>query len=265
MPQLTLGERLSPAGGIRIAGIDLARPMPPEARDTINAAILAHHVVILPGQSLSRERQFAFAAEFGEVERHGTGKRHGVAHVMSNLGPDGMPAIRMSPSGNHHWHTDKPYNPIPPSLTMLHAVEVPPEGGDTEFANMALAYDRLSEDMKRRIAGLRAAFRPVFDPSRPEVDHLLVRTHPETGRKSLYLGNHATHIVGMDPVEGAALLDKLLAHATTRQFVYPHRWRVGDLVIWDNRVLLHRLVPGDELLRYRRVMHRSLVRGTVPV
>lgn len=265
MPQVTFGERLSPAGGISIAGIDLTGPLPPDAREAINAAILAHHIVILPGQALSRERQFAFAALFGEVERHGTGKRHGVAHVMSNFGPDGMPAIRMSPSGNHHWHTDKPYNPVPPSLTMLHAVEVPPSGGDTEFANTALAYDRLSEDTKRRLTGLRVAFRPAFDPSRPAADHPLVRTHPETGRRALYLGNHAMHIVGMDPAEGAALLGELLAHATQRHFVHAHRWRAGDLVVWDNRVLLHRLVLGDELRRYRRVMHRSLVRGTVPV
>lgn len=265
MPQLTLGERLSPAGGIRIAGVDLGRRLPPEARDAIGAALLSHHIVILPDQSLSREQQFAFAANFGEVERHGTGKRHGVAHVMSNLGHDGMPAIRMSPAGNHHWHTDKPYNPVPPSLTTLYAVEVPASGGNTEFANAALAYERLSEDIKRRIAGWRVAFRPAFDPSRPAVDHPLVRTHPETGRKALYVGNHATHIVGMDPAGGTALLGELLAHATQRHFVYAHRWRVGDFVIWDNRVLLHRLVLGDELLQYPRIMHRSLVRGTVPV
>ena len=256
---------MSAAGGIRIGGIDLARPLAPEARGAIAAAILAHQFVVFPDQALTREQQFAFAANFGEVEAHGANKRRNVAHVISNLDPEGNPTIRMSPAGNHYWHTDKPYNPVPPSLTMLHAVEVPPSGGDTEFANMALAYDALAEDIRHRLAGLRVAFHPAFDPSRPEVDHPLVRTHPKTARKSLYLGNHATRIVGVDPAESAARLGELLAHATMRRFVYAHRWRAGDLVIWDNRCLLHRIVQGDALRRYRRVMHRSLVRGSVPV
>jgi taurine dioxygenase len=174
----------------------------------------------------------------------------------------------MSPAANYHWHTDKPYRPAPPSLTLLHAVEVPPpgesRGGDTEFANTALAYDALPEAAKRRIAVLRVAFRPAFDPSRPQIDHPLVRTHPETGRKSLYLGNHATHIVGVSQTESDALLAELLEHATRPEFVYVHRWLPGDLVVWDNRALLHRLVLGDALRRYRRIMHRSVVVGTVP-
>ena len=149
-------------------------------------------------------------------------------------------------------------------MTTLYAVELPPSGGDTEIANMALAYDALPAEMKRRIAGLRVVFRPAFDDSRPAVDHPLVRTHPDTGRKSLYLGNHATHIVGLPASEGAALLAALLAHATQRQFVYVHRWRPGDLAMWDNRVLLHRAVANYDVHKYRRVMHRSVVRGTVP-
>jgi alpha-ketoglutarate-dependent taurine dioxygenase len=98
----------------------------------------------------------------------------------------------------------------------------------------------------------------------PPVDHPLVRTHPDTNRKALYLGNHAWHILGMPKVEGTALLDELLEHATQRQFVYTHRWRKGDLVMWDNRCLLHRAVANYDLRRYRRVLHRSVVRGTVP-
>jgi len=149
-------------------------------------------------------------------------------------------------------------------LTMLRAVAVPPTGGDTEFANTALAYDALPDETKRRIAGLRVAFRPAFDESRPAVDHPLVRTHPETGRKALYFGNHSTHILGMPEAESAALLGELLDHATQPQFVYRHRWHAGDLVMWDNRCLLHRLVVDDSMRRYRRVMHRSVVKGTVP-
>ncbi len=268
----TLFEPLSPAGGVRIARLDLSRPLSPVQVGIIRAAILAHHVVVIAGQSLTREQQAAVAANLGRVEAHGRErgekKRQDVAHVMSNVDADGAPTIRFSPAANYHWHTDKPYRPAPPSLTLLYAVEVPPEGagrgGDTEFANAALAYAALPDDAKRRLAGLRVVFRPAFDPRLPEVDHPLVRTHPETGRKALCIGNHATHIAGMAPTEGAALLAELLAHATGPEFVYAHRWRPGDLVIWDNRVLLHRLVLGDGLRLHRRVMHRSTVAGTVP-
>jgi alpha-ketoglutarate-dependent taurine dioxygenase len=271
---LDTSERLFPAGRIRIEDVDLSRPLSPELKDAIWQAFLAHHVVVFPGQLLNREEQFAFAANFGEVEVHGAhrgeSKRYEVAHVMSNLDADGNPVLRVSKAANYHWHTDKPYHLVPPMLTMLRAVEVPPperagQGGDTEFANTALAYDALPEETKRHLAGLRVAFRPAFDDSRPAVDHPLVRTHPETGRKALYLGNHSTHILGMEKAESATLLGRLLEHTTQPQFVYRHRWRVGDIVMWDNRCLLHRLVVDDSMQRYRRVMHRSVVKGTVPV
>jgi len=260
---------LSPAGGVRISGIDLAQPLSSEMKDAIGEAFLAHHIVVFPEQSLTREQQFAFAANFGEVEAHGAhrgeSKRYGVAHVMSNLDAEGKPTFRFSKAANYHWHTDKPYHPAPPMLTTLYAVELPPYGGDTEFANMALAYAALPEETKLRIAGLRVVFRPAFDDSRPAVDHPLVRTHPDTGAKSLYIGNHSTHIQGLPEPEGAALLAELLEHATQRQFVYAHRWCVGDLIMWDNRCLLHRAVANYEVDKYRRVMHRSVVRGTVPI
>ena len=269
---LQLSNRLSPAGGLEIAALDLSRPLSSDLVGTIRTAILAHHIVVFPRQSLTRERQFEFAANFGAVEAHGgerrEAKRRRVAHVMSNFDTAGNPTIRISPAANYHWHTDKPYWRAPPSLTLLYAVEVPPPeagaGGGTEFANMAAAYEALPEAVKRRLAGLRVAFRPAFDPNLPEVDHPLVRTHPETGRKSLYFGNHATHIVGLPQAESAVVLADLLEHATQRQFVYVHRWRPGDLVIWDNRVLLHRLVLGEGLRRYRQIMHRSVVGGSVP-
>jgi alpha-ketoglutarate-dependent taurine dioxygenase len=266
---LQLSRPLSPAGGVRVTGVDLVRPLSPELKDAILEAFLAHHVVVFPEQSLTREQQFAYAANFGEVEVHGAhrgeAKRYGVAHVMSNLDADGNPTIRVSRAANYHWHTDKPYHPAPPLLTILYAVEVPPVGGNTEFANTALAYDALPDETKRRIAALRVVFRPAFDDGRPAVDHPLVRTHPDTGHKALYLGNHSTHIRDVPEAESAALLAELLEHATQRQFVYVHRWRLGDLVMWDNRCLLHRVVAGEEMGRYRRVMHRSVVRGTVPV
>jgi taurine dioxygenase len=237
-------------------------------KDTIYEALLLHHFVLFPDQSLSRERQFAFAAAFGDIEepdaQRRPGKRQGIAHVLSNLDNAGNPSVRFSRAANYHWHTDKPYYTAPPMLTMLYAVEVPAQGGDTEFANTALAYDSLPEAMKCRIAGLRIAFRPAFDDSRPGAVHPLVRTHPETGQKALYLGNHSTHIVGLPEGESAALLTELLDHATQPRFVYRHRWRVGDLLMWDNRCLLHRAVLDEYSGKYRRVMYRSVVKGTVP-
>jgi taurine dioxygenase len=251
-----------------MTGFDLSQPLAPAARQAITAALLDHHVLVFPDQRLSREQQFLFAANFGDVEAHGAHrqgtKRYAVAHVLSNLDANGNPRFRQSAAANYHWHTDKPYRPAPPALTCLYAVELPPAGGDTAFANMALAYAALPAPMQRRLTGLRVAFRPAFDPESAGAAHPLVRTHPESGLRSLYIGNHATHIIGLPAEEGRALLAGLLVHATQPQFVYTHSWQLGDLVIWDNRCLLHRAVMNYAVDRYRRVMHRSVVCGTVP-
>lgn len=276
-----IGPRLSAAAGVEIIGIDLSRPLTPAAREHIRSAFRDHYVLVFPKQNLAREQQFAFAANFGEVERHGDGrsptKRYDVAHVISNLDASGKPVDRSASAvSNYRWHTDKAYHPVPPMLTMLYAVELPPSGGDTEFANTAMAYAALADEMKRQISGLRVVFRwgaglgesdvatygELMD--RPAVIHPLVRTHPETGVKALYLGNHASHIEGLPAAEGAALLDRLLEHATRRQFVYTHRWRIGDLVMWDNRCLLHCAVANFDLAQDRRVLYRTVVKGTVP-
>jgi alpha-ketoglutarate-dependent taurine dioxygenase len=275
---LVVGPRLSAAGGVAIGGIDLAEPLPPEPKERILEAFRDHHIVVFPGQALTREQQFGFARNFGEVEPHGGrqagSKRHAVAHVISNLDKDGNPVDRSSlPVSNYRWHTDKSYRAVPPLLTMLYAVELPPEGGgDTEFANTLMGYAALPEETKRRIAGLRVVFcwgasggiSAMAMREDPPVDHPLVRTHPDTGHKALYLGNHSSHILGMPEAEGAALLAELLEHATQRQFVYTQRWRKGDLVMWDNRCLLHRAVANYDMGKYRRVLHRSVVRGTAP-
>jgi alpha-ketoglutarate-dependent taurine dioxygenase len=272
---LVVGPRLSAAGGVAITGIDLAKPLPPEPKWRIAEAFRDHHVVVFPAQALSREQQYGFAHNFGEIEPSGQpgSKQHTVAHVISNLDKDGNPVDRSSsPVSNYRWHTDKSWHAVPPLLTMLYAVELPPEGGDTEFANTLLGYAALPDGAKQRIAALRVVFRWGASGGKsmmemrgdPPVDHPLVRTHPDTGRKALYLGNHASHIPGMPEAEGAALLNELLEHTTQRQFVYAHRWRKGDLVMWDNRCLLHRAVANYQMAKYRRVLHRSVVRGTVP-
>jgi taurine dioxygenase len=271
---LKVSGPLSPAGGATIAGVDLSRPLSDAARDRIYAALLEHQFLVFPSQSLSREAQYAFTAQFGEVEAHGggrPGKRQDVAHVTANLDADGNPSDRFAKGANYRWHTDKPYYRTPPAMTVLYAVELPPEGGDTEFANTRLAYETLDDATKRQIMGLRAVFqwergqRPGYYANElPPVDHPLVRTHPDTGEKALYLGNHALRIAGMAEAEGAALLDALLARATEPRFTYAHRWRPGDLVMWDNRATLHRAVANYEMNRYRRIMHRNVVKGGVP-
>jgi alpha-ketoglutarate-dependent taurine dioxygenase len=278
-----VGSRLSPAGGIAIRGVDLSRPLSLTLRQQIWDAFLTHHVVVFSDQQLSREAQFAFTANFGEVEspetRRAQGKRRRVAHVISNLDDAGNPVDRSSSAvSNYRWHTDKSYYPIPPSMTTLYGVELPSDGGDTEFANTALGYAALPEAKKRHIASLRVVFRwgavlgrpfAAHAPAQglgnpPPVDHPLVRTHPETSVPALYLGNHASHILGLPAAEGASLLEALLAHTTRPEFVYAHRWRKGDLVMWDNRCLLHRAVANYEIGKERRILHRTVLRGTVP-
>jgi alpha-ketoglutarate-dependent taurine dioxygenase len=278
----SIGPRLSPAGGVAITGAGLSRPLSPAFRDEIMAAFLEHHVLVFRDQNLSKEAQLDFTLQFGEIEehvgRHVAADRYGLVHMVTNLGEDGNPTTRLVQSGNYHWHTDKSYHAVPSLMTLLHAKELPPVGGNTQFANMAMAYDALSDDTKHRIAGMRvvhswaASRRRAGAPppseiemtERPPVEHPLVRTHPETGAKTLYIGNHASHILGMPEAAGDALLQELLDHATQPQFVYTHQWRDGDLVMWDNRCLLHRALANYEMAKHRRVLHRTVVTGSVP-
>lgn len=280
-PADTLG--LEQAGGIEVGGIDLSQPLSPADRDRILSLFRRHPIMVFRGQRLTREQQFDFTTHFGPVEtrhvgRHVDAERYTAVHTVSNLGPDGQPVAIPAERGNYYWHSDKSYHAVPSLLTMLHGVEIPPSGGQTQFANTAMAYAALPDATKARIAGLRAVHsweasrincgaRPATEEQkreRPPVDHPLVRTHPETGARALYLGNHAGHILGLPPEEGAALLRELLAFATQARFVYTHAWRPGDLVLWDNRCLVHRALPHDEMTRHRRVLHRTVVTGQVP-
>lgn len=279
---LSIGPRMSAAGGAAITGADLSRPLSPGLREAILAAFREHHILVFRDQDLSKEAQLHFTEQFGEIEehvaRHSAADRYGLVHLVTNVGEDGKPTTRLSQVGNYHWHTDKSYHAVPSLMTVLHARELPPQGGDTQFANMAMAYDALPEATKERIAGMRvvhswaASRRRAGAPppseiemtERPPVDHPLVRTHPETGARTLYIGNHASHILGMPEAEGDALLQELLEHATQPQFVYAHHWRDGDLVMWDNRCLLHRALANYEMAAHRRVLHRTVVTGTVP-
>jgi taurine dioxygenase len=277
-------QRLAAVGGLEIIGMDLGPRLPPEASQRILDLFAAHPILVFRDQNLTKEQQYNFTLNFGEIEdqhvgRHLDSVKYGAVHTVSNLDQDGNPSGRLPERGNYFWHTDKSYHDVPSLLTMLHAVALPPTGGPTQFANTELAYAALPEATKQRIQGLRAIHSweasrrnsgssPATEAQireRPPVDHPIVRTHPARGTKSLYLGNHTSHIIGMPMDEGRKLLAELEAHATGPAFVYAHQWVQGDLVMWDNRCLLHRALANFDMDTHARILHRTVVRGTVPV
>jgi alpha-ketoglutarate-dependent 2,4-dichlorophenoxyacetate dioxygenase len=248
----------------------------------IKDAFATYAVLIFPDQHLSQDLHLDFARTFGPLEttialfRKDTKLRVREEFAdVSNLGPDNKvwgenSRRRMFELGNRLWHTDSSFKRLPARASLLYARSIPPIGGHTEFADERAAYDALPEDMKRRLHGLvaehsifysraRLGFTEFSDEERsnmPPVPQALVRTIPENGRKSLYLASHAGRIFGMPEAEGRALIDELIAHATQRQFVYTHRWRVNDLVVWDNRCTMHRGTAFDDL-RWQRDVQRA--------
>lgn len=276
-------EKLSPAIGAACAGIDLSLPLAESAKEEIRAAFLAHRLLAFRDQRMDKQGLEAFARIFGALEgnvfRKPDGSTLDAVHAISNLDASGQPAENPYLKSNYHWHTDKSYLAVPSLTTMLHALELPPAGGDTEFADMTAAYAALPADMKRRIEGLRAVHsfaymrestgdRPLTAEearATPPVAHPIVRTHPETGEKSLYLGMYTAQVVGMAEAAGRALLKQLLDHATQPRFVYTHVWQPGDLVLWDNRCLLHRAIANYDMGKHRRVLNRVVVKGSVPL
>ena len=276
-------RRISDVAGAEITGVDLSQPISREMADAILRAMEEFHVLAFRDQDLTKDQQYAFTLNFGEIEGHvgrmADGTPYPIVHTVTNLDPEtGKPTETPHTHGNYFWHTDKSYHAVPSLLTMLHARQVPPSGGDTMFANMVLAYEALSDDEKEALDGLRCIHsweasrrntgnKPATEEQkreRPPVSHPLVRTHP-SGRKSLYLGMHIDCIEGMDYEEGRALLKDLEARATAGRFVYRHQWRQGDLTLWDNRVLLHRADRNYDMAAHPRVLHRTVVVGTVPV
>lgn len=274
---------LTASTGAECTGIELAHLKPGEW-ERLQQAYHAYCVLVVRDQRLPKAEQIAFSQRFGDLElpirADYLGKDFPALHVVCNVGPDGKPSptAALDNPGNFFWHTDASYMRRPASTTLLYAIDIPPSGGDTLFANMHAAYDALPAATRQRIDGLRAihsweqsrhnsgsrpASREEIEAA-PPVAHPLVRTHPETGRKGLYLGNHTSHIEGMPLEEGRALLKELLAHATQAQFLYRHRWRAGDIVIWDNRSLLHKATDDFDMGNYVRRLHRTVVQGDVP-
>ena len=275
---------VTPSFAAEIGDVDLSKEIAPADLAAIKDAFAAYAVLIFPDQHLSQDQHLDFARHFGPLETtialfrkdQPLRVRKEFADV-SNLAPDNQvwgkdSRQRMFQLGNRLWHTDSSFKRLPARASLLYAHTIAPVGGHTEFADERAAYDALAEDIKRRLDNLvvehsiftsraRLGFTEFSDEERaglPPVPQVLVRTLPESGRKSLYLASHAGRILGMPEVEGRALIDELVAHATQRQFVYTHRWRVHDLVIWDNRCTMHRGTEFDDL-RWKRDMQRATV------
>lgn len=278
-------HKLHPLFACEITGFDL------NDKKFMEEAMDRHAVAVLRDLQISDEEHIAFSRRFGALEtspHFGVGKggkvrmRHPELFDVSNLDEDGnilaeddrRRAFRLA---NEMWHTDSSFVPGGARYSLLHAMVVPSRGADTEFADMRAAYDSLSAERKKQIEGLVVEHSTFYSRSligyrftedeltrRGATPQYLVQTHPSSGRKSLYLASHASHVVGWPLERGRALLRELTEHATQPQFVYVHKWRAGDLVIWDNRCTMHRATPFPDTDE-RRDLRRTTVRGDLPI
>jgi taurine dioxygenase len=266
---------VTPALGAEITGVDLGRA-PPALMDRVYAAFLAHSVLVVRDQDLTAEQFVAFGERFGAVQAHPvTRNRHPDNERITVLGtnPDAKnPPDRAVLMRGVGWHTDMAYETQPAKATALYAREVPTVGGDTLFGSMYAAYDALPPSLRARLDPLTGAFKYggrtaygteiLTDAQRakPPVHHKVVRVHPETGRKALYVNPyHSLGFVGVERAESDALLDAIFAeHLVRPEWEYRHKWRPGDVVIWDNRCLVHS-ATGDYPLEQRRHIWRVCV------
>jgi taurine dioxygenase len=267
--------------GAEVSGIDLARLLPQSDVDAISQAWRTRLVVVIHGQTLSDPQLLAFSSHFGELDPPGPNpygepfnKAYPAINVISNVVENGRPIGGLG-DGEAVWHADMTYVDVPPKAAVLHALEVPPHGGNTYFADMFAAYETLSEQLKKAAEGkvavhdasrnsagmLRKGYKEVTDVRETVgARHPLVRTDPETGRKALFLGRRPnSYVVDLSVPDSDALLDALWAHATQPRFAMCHEWRVGDVLMWNNLSVLHRRDPFDP--KTRRVMHRTQIKG----
>ena len=291
--------RVVPTGkalGAEIRGIDLSQPVPDDVGDALRRAWAEHLVLLFPEQRIDDDQLLGAAQIFGGTQEAAARKfllagghavddkkvsRHGSVSIISNLDKNGVPVRDNGGLGSLEvvWHSDNSYVEMPPAGSMLYSLEVPIDGGgDTSFNNQYLAYDELPAELKKEIAGKSqihdstrnsaGVLRPTVKlPTRPEEvpgpAHPLVRVHPVTKKRALYLGRRrdwpSNYIIGMSNEDSEALLDKLWAHATQPKYAWGHQWRVGDLVLWDNRCCMHYRSEVDP--NQARVMYRTVVKG----
>ena len=268
--------------GARLEGLDRAKANEPKLAATLNRALAEHLLVVIPGDPMTPAQTRDFAAAFGKPQTQllrykRSGEVPEVSVMVSTLMTDGTTdktALRAE-----DWHTDDSYFAIPAKATLLHSIEIPSQGGSTWFCNMHSVYEALPEATKKRIDGKRAIHgydtprarnrpsprTPAEIAETPDVEHPLVRTHPDTGRKALYLNpNRLDRIVGMERAESDALLDELADEARKPQHHFGHVWKRGDIVVWDNRATMHRVMI-DYPVGETRIMQRVLIEGSRPV
>ncbi len=281
-------QPLHPVFVAQVTGLDLREPLDAPTVAAIDNAINRFGVLVFPGQVITDEQQMAFSRHFGDLEttvrayRIGlcaTARRAHRRHLQprqDNQVRRKDDRLRLNALGNRLWHSDSSFKRVPARFSLLSARVIPDEGGETQFADMRAAWDALPDRMKARLEGLicehtqlfsraRIAFTDWSEEERAKmapVPQVLVRTHPGSGRKSLFLSSHAGRIRGMEEPEARMLLMDLIEHATQREFVYTHQWTVGDLVMWDNRCTMHRAREYDET--QVRDMHRTTVSDGLP-
>jgi alpha-ketoglutarate-dependent 2,4-dichlorophenoxyacetate dioxygenase len=278
-------RKITPVFGAEISGVDLKTV---DERDfaTIREAFENYSLLLFPGQELDDDAQIAFSRRFGGLEKtYGhIANNFKSSHVskITNLDENGDLLTESDPRvqfriGQRNWHSDSSFKKVPAKASLLHARILPPQGGETEFATMRAAYDALPEDRRCSLDGLIAIHHYAYsrrnmdititdkgeDERFPPVRQALIRENPFNRRKNIYVSGHASHIENMPENEGRALLDELIAHCTQPQFTYRHEWRVGDLVMYDNRTLMHRARPYD-ITRHPRVLHRTTLTGDGP-
>jgi taurine dioxygenase len=274
-------RKLSYALGAEVCDVDVAKPMSEAFFGEIYRAFLDNGILLFRGQDITREQHIEFSRRFGELDRHDAlpRDRHPdypeILLVTNEPNPDGTPSN--SRYTGRQWHSDMSFTPVPSLGSLLRGITIPEVGGDTVFANMYLAYETLSDGMKNMIADLHgihmSGTRKINHAEtgvvraeeqrklNPPIAQPVVRVHPETGRKALYLGDKVKRFDGMTESESKPLIKYLNEHATRFEFIYRHQWRANDIVVWDNRCTMH-LALGDFDETQRRHMERTTVLGT---
>lgn len=270
-------HKLSYPLGVEVKGVDITKPIPDEIFRDIYKAYLDRCMLLFRGQMLTREQYIAFSKRFGELDLEQGNQVAGYREISQLLN---IPKTDGSAPPAHFagsdWHSDASFRVNPTGTALLHAVAVPEAGGDTQFANLYLAYETLSEGMKKLLVGLEGVHmqeEKLLDHSSPErleasrrektIAHPVVRVHPESGRSSLYVGDKTMMFAGMTPEESRPMIDYLNAHARRPQFVYTHQWQKNDIVIWDNRCTNHNALGNFDRRNQLRHMEKTAIRGAV--